>query len=190
MRRLRHSRVSCCLAARPDITRREGDYAPMLPMRQQVLSSDRDVELGSRRFHRIAARAAEFARTRLPDTSSADCPDLAPIGLHPIAGFRRNQGRCPHWAVHSLRGQLPIQHVPGRSCFVAGPQIAGRSQLPNQFLDPLQTIGDDPQRTDLSVRFGDGSGDGVRVDILACGRTLDMATNSFPVRLCAARCAA
>jgi len=111
---------------------------------------------------------------------------VAAIGLDSVAGLDRDQRGRDDLAGDAERCQLPVQDVACRPGLVAGFPLLHRPQLGNQFANRFQAVRDDAQRTDFSVRLGNRSRDGVRVDIQTKKSYLRHATNSFRMRLCAA----
>ena len=89
------------------------------------------------------------------------------IGFHTVASFHRYQRRRYHLAFHPEFRKLPVQCVPRRPRFVAGPQLIGRPELLQQLSHRLQPVGDDTQGPDLTVSpwLRDRDSDRFRVDI-------------------------
>jgi len=85
-----------------------------------------------------------------------------------------------------IRRELPRTENAGGAGFVTGLQSLCRPELCNEFADRFQPVRHNAKRTDFSVRFGYGNGDGVRVDIQTNKSYLRHATNSFRVRQVAA----
>ena len=90
---------------------------------------------------------------------------IAAVGLHPVSGFGWNQTGSNHLTGNSQLRQLPIQHVPGRAGFIAGPQMLHWSEFMNQLADRFQSIRNHPDRPDLPARFGNRHSDRFGMDI-------------------------
>ena len=80
------------------------------------------------RPHQIAQRFVRGVRhphgRQLPGAVAArQFLRIAAVGLHPISGLGRNQAGRDHFTGNSQLRELPVEHVPGRSSFIAGLQM-------------------------------------------------------------------
>jgi hypothetical protein len=90
---------------------------------------------------------------------------VAPIGFRSIARFDRYQSRRDHFAAHAQSGELPIQHLPRGSGFVADPQLLDRTGLVHQLPNRLRAVSNYIEGSDFTAGFSNGYCDGVRMDI-------------------------
>jgi hypothetical protein len=68
-------------------------------------------------------------------------------------------------ALRAESGQLPIQPVTCRSCFIVDSQVLRIAELANQSSNALGPVGDDSHGSDFNAGLSDGDGNGIRVDI-------------------------
>jgi hypothetical protein len=77
---------------------------------------------------------------------------IAAVGLHPIARPLRDQRRCRHQAIVTEVGDLPIQSVAGRTCFISKSQHRVLfCQLAQQPRGCRRSVVDLAEIADLSV---------------------------------------
>ncbi len=95
---------------------------------------------------------------------------VAPIGFHSIARFHRYESRRDHFAAHAQSGELPIQHIPRGSGFVADPQLLDRTELVHQLPNRLRAVSNYTEGSDFTAGFSNGYCDGVRMDVLPISR--------------------
>jgi hypothetical protein len=107
-----------------------------------------------------------------PDRGQVAAPEapgelhrIAPIGLDPVAGLNRHQGRSDHEASDAELCELPVQGVAAGAGFVAGPEGVGRAELADQLPDGLGVMGNHPEGADLAGGLSDRDRDRIRVDI-------------------------
>ena len=81
------------------------------------------------------------------------------VRLHTISSFHRHQRRRYHGARRSHLRQLPIQHIPGRTCFLTESQLLHRSQFLDQLPNRLLSIRNHSQGPYFPIllryRYGD-----------------------------------
>jgi hypothetical protein len=78
---------------------------------------------------------------------------IPPVGLDAVSRLLRNQRRR-HIALDSQLRQLPVEYEARRASFLAGPQMLGRTQLPDQLADRFFAVGDRSQAANLAIWFG------------------------------------
>src|SRR5215469_12739321 len=82
---------------------------------------------------------------------------VSPVGLDPIPGLDRRQGRRDDRALYAQLAQLPIENIARWTSFITGTQLLHRTQLPNQLAYRFRPVGDDAKTPNLTVGFGDGN---------------------------------
>src|SRR5215467_5068333 len=90
---------------------------------------------------------------------------VTPIGFHAFARFDGYEGWSNHFAVHTQRGQLPIQHISCGSGFVASSQLLDRTKLVNQLPNRLRAVGNNPEGANFTAGFCNRDGNRFRMDI-------------------------
>jgi hypothetical protein len=61
--------------------------------------------------------------------------------------------------------ELPVEHIPGRLSFIAGPQILNCPELMNQSRNRFQAVRDHPVHPNFTAKLGHRHGDCLGVDI-------------------------
>src|SRR6185436_13215233 len=80
-------------------------------------------------------------------------------------GFGRNQAWRDHFTDNSQLRELPVEYIPGRSCFIASLYLPDRTQFPDQLTNRLQPVRNHPMGANLSATFGYGNRDRLGMDI-------------------------
>src|SRR5258708_3653930 len=90
---------------------------------------------------------------------------ITSVSLNFVAGLNRNQRGCNHVAVNAERGELPVEHVSGRTSFVTGAELFRRSELLHAAADGLFAVGNHSDGANFTIGFSNGNGNRVSVDI-------------------------
>ena len=79
---------------------------------------------------------------------------IAAVCLDPVPGLGGDQARRYHFTDNSQLRELPVEHIPRRTRFIASLDLLDRAQFVNQLANRLQPVRYYPMGANLSARFG------------------------------------